>query len=116
MTAHRHHAIDYIELTVTDVAEAKRFYGAAFGWQFADYGPDYAGIQGDGREVGGFRRGAVVPGGPLVVLFSRDLNATLAAVTAAGGRIAQPPFDFPGGRRFHFTDPSGNELAVWSEA
>lgn len=116
MTAHRHHAIDYIEITVTDIGEAKRFYGAAFGWQCTDYGPDYAGIQGDGREAGGFRKGTVVPGGPLVVLYSTDLDATLGAVKDAGGRITQAPFAFPGGRRFHFADPSGNELAVWSEA
>lgn len=114
--AHAHHAIDYVELTVTDIAAAKRFYGAAFGWQFTDYGPAYAGIKGAGREVGGLRQDAsVTPGGPLVILFSRDLDATLAAVRGAGGKITREPFAFPGGRRFHFADPSGNELAVWSE-
>ena len=114
--AHTHHAIDYIEFAVTDVAAAKRFYAAAFGWRFADYGPDYAGIQGDGREVGGLRRDdAPRAGGPLVVLYSRDLATTLEAVRAAGGRILQEPYAFPGGRRFHFADPSGNELAVWSD-
>lgn len=115
--AHAHHAIDYIEITVTDVAEAKRFYGAAFGWAFNDYGPDYAGIQGQGREVGGFRKDAKVrKGGPLVVLYSRTLDDTMAKVKKAGGRIVKEPFSFPGGRRFHFSDPSGNELAVWSDA
>jgi predicted enzyme related to lactoylglutathione lyase len=115
--AHQHHAIDYIEITVKDVAEAKRFYGAAFGWTFNDYGPDYAGIQGPGREVGGFSKDAVVrTGGPLVVLYSKTLDDTLARVKKAGGRIVKDPFEFPGGRRFHFSDPSGNELAVWSEA
>ena len=115
--AHEHHAIDYIELTVTDVAEAKRFYAAAFGWRFNDYGPDYAGIQGTGREVGGLRKDdAVSPGGALVVLYSRDLEATVAAVRAAGGKVLRDPYDFPGGRRFHFADPSGNELAVWAAA
>ena len=114
-SAHQHHAIDYIELTVTDVAEAKRFYAAAFGWRFNDYGPDYAGIQGTGREVGGLRKDeSVRAGGPLVVLYSRDLDATLAAVRGAGGKVVQDPYDFPGGRRFHFADPSGNELAVWA--
>ncbi len=114
-TAHEHHAIDYIELAVTDLAEAKQFYTAAFGWRFNDYGPDYAGIQGSGREVGGLRKDeAVRPGGPLVILFSRDLPATLAAVRAAGGTIVQDPYEFPGGKRFHFADPSGNELAVWA--
>ena len=114
--AHVHHAIDYIELTVTDVAEAKRFYASAFGWRFNDYGPDYAGIQGDAREVGGLRKDEQVrTGGPLVILYSQDLEGTLAKVRAAGGRVAREPFAFPGGRRFHFADPSGNELAVWSD-
>jgi hypothetical protein len=116
--SHVHHAIDYIEIAVTDVVAAKQFYGAAFGWTFNDYGPDYAGIvkQGGG-EAGGFRKDErVTPGGPLVVLFSRDLDATLAAVRTAGGTISKEPFEFPGGRRFQFRDPSGNELAVWAES
>ena len=82
-----------------------------------DYGPDYAGIQGDGREVGGFRVDAATPpGGPLVVLYSEDLDVTLARVREAGGQVVREPFDFPGGRRFHFHDPSGNELAVWGSS
>jgi len=121
---HQHHAIDYIELGVRDVDEAKRFLGAAFGWTFQDYGPDYAGIQRppgpQGRdlptEVGGLRRDDEVrPGGPLVVLYSHDLEASLRAVRAAGGALAKEPFAFPGGRRFHFRDPTGNELGVWAE-
>jgi len=113
---HTHHAIDYIEFTVRDMAAAKRFYGQAFGWTFNEYGPDYAGINGPaGREMGGLRRDDVATaGGPLVVLYSDDLEKTLAAVRAGGGRILQEPYSFPGGRRFHFADPSGNELAVWS--
>jgi hypothetical protein len=117
--SHVHHTIDYIEFTVSDMAAAKRFYEAAFGWTFNDYGPEYAGIRKGGRvdaEVGGLRLDAeVVPGGPLVILFSTDLAESVAAVRAAGGRILVEPFEFPGGRRFHFTDPSGNELAVWAE-
>ncbi len=113
---HTHHAIDYIEISVKDVAASKRFYGAAFGWEFNDYGPDYAGIKLGGREAGGLTKAADVrAGGPLVVLYSRALDATLAQVRDAGGAIAKEPFAFPGGRRFHFVDPSGNELAVWSE-
>ncbi len=113
---HVHHSIDYIEFTVADLAEAKRFYGAAFGWRFNDYGPEYAGIVGDGKEAGGLRQDAqVARGGPLVVLYSSDLDATLQRVRQAGGRIVTEPYGFPGGRRFHFADPSGNELAVWSE-
>ena len=112
-----HHAIDYVEITVTDVAAAKAFYGAAFGWSFADYGPEYAGIQSAGGEVGGLRRDSETqPGGPLVILYSDDLEASAEAVTAAGGTIVAPIYSFPGGRRFHFADPAGNELAVWSQA
>lgn len=112
-----HHEIHYIEIVVTDMAEAKRFYQSAFGWKFTDYGPDYAGIQkSGGSESGGLRLGTeVTTGGPLVILYSNDLEATLASVAEVGGQIVQDPFEFPGGRRFHFLDPSGNELAVWSE-
>jgi predicted enzyme related to lactoylglutathione lyase len=114
--AHTHHAIDYIEISVTDLAAAQRFYAAAFGWRFNDYGPGYAGIQGEGRELGGLRQVSEVrPGGPLVILYSRDLDASVSQVRQAGGRVTKEPFTFPGGRRFHFVDPSGNELAVWSE-
>jgi len=109
-----HHAIDYIEITVPDVAAAKAFYASAFGWRFTDYAPTYAGIAGEGREQGGLTQGEPKPGGPLVILFSKDLDGTLEAVKAAGGTITAEPFDFPGGRRFHFADPGGNELAVWA--
>lgn len=112
-----HHEINYIEIAVTDLAEAKRFYSAAFDWEFNDYGPTYAGIKkSDGGESGGLRlQPEVKTGGPLVILYSNDLEATLARVRDAVGTISQEPFEFPGGRRFHFKDPSGNELAVWSE-
>ena len=112
-----HHGIDYIEFPVTDMAASKRFYQSAFGWSFNDYGPGYAGIRAGDGEAGGLRLDAEVrPGGPLVILYSDDLGATLSRVRAAGGQITKEPFDFPGGRRFHFTDPSGHELAVWSES
>lgn len=119
MSSHVHHRIDYIEFPVTDMAAARRFYSAAFGWEFNDYGPEYSGIRnvvGEG-EAGGLRLQVEAParGGPLVILYSSDLEATLAQVRGAGGRIVTEPFPFPGGRRFHFLDPSGNELAVWSE-
>src|SRR5262249_47592615 len=111
--AHTHHAIDYIEITVTDLEAAKAFYSPAFGWALTDYGPDYAGIQGEGKEAGGLRRDAAVQaGGPLVILYSDDLEASAEAVAQAGGTIVQPIYGFPGGRRFHFADPAGNELAV----
>lgn len=111
-----HHTIDYIEFSVTDMAKAKQFYATAFSWEFNDYGPQYAGIQKRDGEAGGLRLVAeVTTGGPLVILYSNDLEGSLVRVRAAGGRITLEPFDFPGGRRFHFRDPSGNELAVWSE-
>lgn len=113
----QHHTIDYFELAATDLAEAKRFYSEAFGWAFNDYGPEYTGIQATGGgEVGGIRQdGSVQRGGPLVILYSLDLTASMAGVKAAGGEIVKEIFSFPGGRRFHFTDPAGNELAVWSD-
>jgi predicted enzyme related to lactoylglutathione lyase len=109
-----HHAIDYIEITVDDVARSKAFYAVAFGWTFNDYGPDYAGIVGRDGEVGGLTKGEAHGGSPLVILYSNDLDTTLVGVRAAGANITQEPYAFPGGRRFHFEDPSGNELAVWA--
>lgn len=114
---HSHHTIDYVELTVRDLAAAKRFYTEAFGWAFTDYGPAYAGIKGRDREVGGLHQSDEErTRGPLIILFSNDLERTVEAVRSAGGVILKEPYAFPGGRRFHFADPSGNELAVWSEA
>ena len=111
-----HHTIDYVEFTVRDLAAAKRFYSTAFGWRFNDYGPEYAGIKGASGEVGGLRQSPDVrTGGPLVILYSKDLEQSVAAVRSAGGSIVREPFAFPGGRRFQFTDVSGNELGVWSE-
>jgi hypothetical protein len=107
--------IDYIEFSVKSVPDAKRFYGSAFGWSFEDYGPDYASFA-DGRLSGGFSAAKEVrTGGPLVVIYAADLEGMERRVKQAGGKIVRPIFRFPGGRRFHFTDPSGNELAVWSD-
>ncbi len=114
-----HHTLDYVELGSTDLSATCGFYEQVFGWTFTRYGPAYAGIQAsDGSgEVGGID-GSVVPqpGGPLVLLYSNDLDATLAAVRNAGGSIDVEPYEFPGGRRFHFSDPTGNALGVWSSA
>ncbi|PWF22543.1 VOC family protein [Corticimicrobacter populi] len=107
--------IDNIEFNVTDIARSKAFYGAAFGWSFVDYGPTYTEFS-DGRLKGGFTTGeAVRPGGPLVILYTDDLAQTQQRVEAAGARISRAVFEFPGGRRFHFIDPDGYELAVWSD-
>ncbi len=107
--------IDYIELPVTDVAATKRLYLSAFGWEFTDYGPDYTSFM-DGRLAGGLRKvDRPSPGGVLVVIFALDLADAERRVRAAGGTIVTPAYSFPGGRRFHFADPSGNELAVWTD-
>lgn len=108
--------IDYVEFPTTDIARVKRFYHQVFGWKFTDYGPDYTSFE-DGRLAGGFsnERKPAPESGPLVVIYAQDLPAMETAVREAGGKITKPIFSFPGGRRFHFHDPSGNELAVWSE-
>jgi hypothetical protein len=113
-----HHTIHYIEFYAIDIEEAKRFFNAAFDWEFNDYGPDYAGIRNrnaDGECGGICHTEKVVTGGPLVILYSDDLESSLASVKKAGGKITKEIFSFPGGRRFQFCDPSGNELAVWSD-
>jgi uncharacterized protein len=106
--------LDYLEMRGGDLARSKKFYQDAFGWRFVDYGPTYAAFEGAGLD-GGFDSASGAPAAPLPVLFSTDLEAMQKRVEAAGGTITIPPFDFPGGRRFHFRDPAGNELAVWSE-
>ena len=109
------HRIDYIEMHATDVAATKQFYTRAFGWKFTDYGPDYTSFE-DGRLTGGIAKGPAAPsGGALIVIYAVDLTDAERRVRSAGGTIVKPPFSFPGGRRFHFADPSGNKLAVWSE-
>lgn len=109
--------IDYIEFRAEDLERTKAFYGEVFRWKFTDYGPDYTSFE-DGRLTGGFSQGDVTPGtggGTLVVIYTVDLEAMQARIEEAGGTIVKPIFSFPGGRRFHFHDPNGNELAVWSE-
>lgn len=123
---HRHHALDYLELFAADLTAAKDFYTRAFGWEFTDYGPDYAGFRTPGgEEFGGLTPHAPRPDAasratPWVFLHSRDLDATLGSVEAAiaefGGQITVAAFEFPGGRRFMFADPDGNVLGVWSPA
>lgn len=110
--------INYIELPSRDLEATKRFFGAAFGWSFVDYGPEYIAIENAGLDGGFFKSdkvAATANGSVLVVLYSATLEETVDKVKSAGGRIVQDIFSFPGGRRFHFTDPNGNEYAVWSE-
>ncbi|MES2668316.1 MAG: VOC family protein [Patescibacteria group bacterium] len=110
-----HHRINYIEFPAEDLESVKAFYAKAFGWTFTDYGPTYTAFS-DGTMDGGFEKGGGRgKDGALVILYSENLEATLSAVTDAGGSIEKEIFDFPGGRKFHFRDPSGNELAVWSD-
>ena len=108
--------IDYLEFAATggSLDGIKAFYASAFGWSFTDYGPTYAAFS-EGLDGGFQAERDDAPAKPLPVLYSTDLDESLAAVQAAGGRIVLPIFAFPGGRRFHFADPAGNELAVWSE-
>jgi uncharacterized protein len=107
--------IDYVEFCAPDLAVVKAFYAQVFGWVFQEWGDDYVDFKGAGL-AGGFRREeAPMAGGTLVVIYAEDLAAAQARVEQAGGTISRPIFEFPGGRRFHFLDPSGNELAVWSD-
>jgi len=114
--------VDYIEFPAIDIEATKRFYSHIFGWQFKAWGPDYISFN-DGRLGGGFSRESQSAGadrgaktrGVLVVIYATSLDEIYRKVKEAGGKVARETFDFPGGRRFHFIDPNGNELAVWSE-
>ena len=113
-----HEKINYVEYPARDLAATRRFFQQAFGWAFEDYGPDYVAFADQGVD-GGFYRSDLAArtsdGSALVVFYSEDLEATLAKVVDAGGEVVKPIFAFPGGRRFHFTEPSGNEFAVWAQ-
>ena len=110
------HKLNYVEFVSTDVTRSKQFYSTVFGWSFEDWGPDYISFSSATAGIdGGFRSGEAAVGSPLVVLYASDLAAIEQAIVAAGGSITVPTFDFPGGRRFHFSDGAGNTLAVWSE-
>lgn len=107
--------IDYVELPVKDMVRTKQFYGTVFGWKFDDYGPDYTSFF-DGRLAGGFTMERPAPiQGLLLVIYAKDLKAVQNRIRTAGGSIVKETFSFPGGQRFHFADPNGNELAVWSD-
>lgn len=110
-----HHTVDFFEIPVLDMEGAKAFYAASFGWTFKDWGPGYADIQGAGL-AGGLRLVTAPPamGGPLVIVYSDDIAASERALSAAGATIVSH-HEFPGGKRFHFVDPGGCELAVWTK-
>jgi predicted enzyme related to lactoylglutathione lyase len=113
-----HHSINYVEFPASDFDVVETFYSRVFKWTFTDYGPDYRAFKGDGLE-GGFykseKQSKASDGAALIVFYSDNLEDSLAKVTEHGGRISVDIFSFPGGRRFQFFDPAGNELAIWSE-
>lgn len=107
--------ITYLEFKSNDLVQTKTFYKEVFDWDFTDYGPDYASFTNSGL-FGGFERSEKpIVNGALAVLYHKDLNKVISKIENAGGKISKPIFSFPGGQRFHFIDPTGNELAVWSE-
>lgn len=113
-----HEKINYIELPTRDLQATKEFYSKALGWSFQDYGPEYTAFSNAGIEGGFYKSGlssTVESGAALVVLYSSNLESTQQKIVNAKGVIVKQIFSFPGGRRFHFTDPGGNELAVWSD-
>ena len=113
-----HEKINYVEFPAKDIEKSKAFFSAVFGWSFVDYGPDYAAFSNEGLDGGFFKSdlsASTENGSALIVFYSKELEETLTKIKAAGGIIIKPIFSFPGGRRFHFGDPNGNEYAVWSD-
>lgn len=113
-----HEKISYLEFPSRDLAVTKEFFTSVFGWSFIDYGPEYTAFSNAGIDGGFFKSGLCASseqGGALVVFYSKDLENTQSRIEDAGGSVTRPIFSFPGGRRFHFSDPNGNEYAVWSD-
>lgn len=116
--SNEHEKLNYVEYPAANIQATKAFFMQAFGWSFQDYGSDYAAFSDQGLDGGFYKadlKSITSNGSALLVFYSRDLDATLDKVKKSGGVIVKPIFSFPGGRRFHFTEPSGNEFAVWSE-
>ena len=112
----QHHKINYLEMPAKDMAQTKRFFGALFDWKFIDYGPEYCAVENAGIDCGFYlsqHSAEQEKGSVLIVFYSDDLAHSLAHVRACGGAISKDIFAFPGGRRFHFLDPNGNEFAIW---
>ncbi|MDF3822813.1 VOC family protein [Leptospira sp. 96542] len=113
-----HEKLNYVEFPAKNLAATKAFFEATFAWTFEDYGPAYSAFAGQGLDGGFFQSDLSArseQGSALLVFYSDDLEGTLTKVVKAGGLIVKPIFSFPGGRRFHFTEPSGNEFAVWGQ-
>lgn len=110
-----HHTINYLELPAIDITAMKNFYGPLFGWEFTDYGPKYCEFR-DKTITGGFDTSLTTTSdGPTVIFYSNNLDESKKQITEAGGVITIDTFEFPGGKRFHFSDPSANHLAVWTD-
>lgn len=113
-----HEKINYVEYPARDIEATKRFFSDVFGWSFVDYGPDYTAFADEGLDGGFFKSdlaSSTGNGSALIVFYSEELENTQDKIEQSGGSIIKPIFSFPGGRRFHFADPSGNEYAVWSD-
>lgn len=115
---HEHEKISYVEFPSKDIDLTKDFFKKVFNWQFEDYGPGYTAFSNAGIEGGFYKSGltsSTSNGSALIVFYSSNLKSSLSKITDAGGSIIKPIFNFPGGRRFHFSDPNGNEYAIWSD-
>ncbi|WP_028301923.1 VOC family protein [Oceanospirillum beijerinckii] len=115
----QHEKLNYVEFAAKDLESTKAFFSKVFGWSFVDYGPEYSAFSNQGLDGGFFQSDScsqTQTGGALLVFYSADIESTLDKVVNNGGDIIRPIFEFPGGCRFHFVEPSGNEFAVWSEA
>lgn len=113
-----HEKINYVEFPARNIEATKVFFTEVFGWSFEDFGPDYTAFSDEGVDGGFFQSdlsSSTKNGGALIVFYSEELEITQSKIENAGGKIKKPIFSFPGGRRFHFTDPNGNEYAVWSD-
>jgi predicted enzyme related to lactoylglutathione lyase len=113
-----HEKINYVEFPAKDIEAAKAFFAKVFAWSFVDYGPEYTAFSNQGLDGGFFQSNLSVStekGSALIVFYSKNLEQTQAKIESAGGSVIKPIFSFPGGRRFHFGDPNGNEYAVWSD-
>ncbi|MEN8171027.1 MAG: VOC family protein [Pseudomonadota bacterium] len=114
-----HEKINYVEFPSTDLDATRTFFSAVFGWSFTDYGPEYSAFSDQGINGGFYQSDRIASseanGGALIVFYSNNLEHTQSKIESAGGSILKPIFSFPGGRRFHFSEPNGNEYAVWSD-
>ncbi|RDH85810.1 MAG: glyoxalase [endosymbiont of Escarpia spicata] len=114
----KHEKINYVEFPAKNIEATKQFFATAFNWSFVDYGPEYTAFSDEGIDGGFFKSdlsSSTENGSALVVFYSNDIEKTQTKIQEAGGTVVKPVFSFPGGRRFHFCDPSGNEYAVWSD-